>query len=229
LKLCFNMLAMVATQLLRMILPVSASASSSRSRMSARGTYRPRTARISSRLLTSGKTSRARPEKAPAKSCRIATRLLSSLSTFSTATTGGKISHCGTESRTSCLTIPRRLVAARAIATLASSQSASCSTSARGAIPSVAIDVPNQANGVEREVRPQLAESRWVPEQRRERHVSICTRESSGSASVGSCPTHYGTSSGLPTSSTASSLPRIPPWPLPGSPLGSRSASRRAC
>ena len=63
---------MVASQLLSMMLPVSARASSSRSRMSAAGIWRPRIVCISSRLLRSGKISRARLFKTPLKSCRTA-------------------------------------------------------------------------------------------------------------------------------------------------------------
>src|SRR4051794_40713889 len=54
--------AIVATQLLRRMLPVSAKASSSRSTMSSRGSCRPTTARTSSRLLASGKISSAAGE-----------------------------------------------------------------------------------------------------------------------------------------------------------------------
>ena len=65
--------------------------------MSWAASCRPRMARISSRLPLSGKISRARPEKAPVKSCRTATRLgLPGLVSVSTAISGAKISHVGT-------------------------------------------------------------------------------------------------------------------------------------
>ena len=108
--------------------------------MSSTGSCCPTTARTSSRLVASGKISSARPENGPLKSWRTATRLgLPGLATISAASSGVTIWTDGTESSTSVCTICRRLVAARAMATLASSASASLSRSVNGVSRSVVI------------------------------------------------------------------------------------------
>jgi hypothetical protein len=67
-RLRLSRLAIVATQSFRMTLPISANASYWSSMTSFNESDRPTTARISSRLLVSGKIRSARPENAPVKS-----------------------------------------------------------------------------------------------------------------------------------------------------------------
>ena len=73
------MLAIVARQPFRMMLPVSASASCSSSMMSSSGRFPPATARTISRLLASGKISIARPVMSPSNTWCTATSLAASL------------------------------------------------------------------------------------------------------------------------------------------------------
>ena len=169
---------MVATQLLRMMLPVSASASSSRSTISCNGSCRPTTTRTSSRLLASGKISSARPENTPLKSCRTATKLgLPGLATLAIASFGARSSTFGTESSTSCWIIVRRLTVARAMATLANSASASLSRSVNGVTRSVVIGAAFSASvaGDENSIRGNL--KCQCPERRSARGRSERPRE----------------------------------------------------
>ena len=126
------MFAMVPRQLFRMTLPVSARASSSSSASSSAVTSSPTTARTSSRLFVSGKISKARPEKAPAKSCLTATKSSFSRCPISAAAAlCVTISTAGTESSTWRPTILRRLAAARLTPILTTSVKASRSRSSR--------------------------------------------------------------------------------------------------
>ncbi len=126
----FKTFAIVARHPFRIILPVSARASCSRSMTSSKECWSPTIERTSSRLCASGKIRSALPANGPSKDCCTATSFfeLSRSTSFDAASRVTNLTE-GTDSRTCSPTICRRLLAARLTPMLAISASASCSIS----------------------------------------------------------------------------------------------------